>query len=306
MQVINDKHILNDQEMLEFLGVQQQQDITPASTLTELAIESFEDGDKMAGLQLPWHCTHDRFALRQGEVTLWAGYNGHGKTLLLGQICALTMQVEKWLIASMEMPVRATVNRLVRHMGGIGNPSSQYITDLMKLTEDRLWIYDQITTVKGDNILAMIHYAATKLGVTQIIIDSLVKCGLGVEDWTAQKDFVDNLCHMAKQYNIHIHLVHHVRKGINESTPPGKMDIKGAGEITDLVDNVAVVHRNKMKEIAARDGNEVKEFEPDASLTIHKQRHAGIEDEFPLYFHADSQQYLTSPRARTYQLEVQK
>lgn len=296
--------LIKDKDFLDFVAKQESQFINSAADFTDLAISSFEDGDHMAGLQLPWPKTYERFALRKGEVTLWAGVNGHGKSQLLNQICALTMPVSKWLIASLEMPVRATLNRMVRQMGGVGNPSPEYIRSIMETTNGRLWIYDQLDTVPANRIIAMIHYAATKLGVEHIILDSLVKCGMGVDDYNAQKNFVDKLCWAAKTHQIHIHLVHHVRKSEREGKVPDKFDIKGAGEITDLVDNICIVHRNKDKEAKVREGKPFDKYEPDTSLIVAKQRHAGIEDKFALYFHQDSQQFLSSPDARPFQADL--
>jgi twinkle protein len=303
--------IVQDKDFLDFLAVQESQNILSASDFTQLAIDSFEDGDVMQGLMLPWPKTHGRFQLRPGEVTLWAGINGHGKSQLLGQICALTLPVSKWLIASLEMPVKATLNRMVRQMAGFSNPSISHIESIMATTNNQLWIYDQLDTIPSERIIAMIHYAATKLGIQHIILDSLVKCGLGVDDYNAQKKFVDKLCWAAKSHNIHIHLVHHVRKSEREGKVPDKFDIKGAGEITDLVDNVCIVHRNKDKENKVRIlmgsnspiPDELK-FQPDTSLIVAKQRHAGIEDRFALYFNPDSQQFLSSPGSKPFGVHV--
>lgn len=295
--------IIRDQDFLDLLAEQESQFVSPASDFIDLAVDAFELEEQMPGLKLPWNKTHDKFALRQGEVTLWAGINGHGKTELLGQICALTLPASKWLIASLEMPVRDTVKRLVRHMAGIANPTANFIKALMDTTQGHLWIYDQIDTVPADRMIAMVHYAASKLGVEHIIIDSLVKCGMAVDDYNAQKHFVDKLCWAARHHDIHIHLVHHVRKSEREGRIPDKFDIKGAGEITDLVNNVCIVHRNKDKEAKRREGKPVNRYEPDAALIVAKQRYNGIEENFKLYFDAESHQFLTSPDCRPFQVE---
>lgn len=297
--------LLHDKDFLDFKGQEESQYITPANHFVDIAIESFEDGDKMSGLQLPWAKTVGRFQLRKGEVTLWAGINGHGKSQLLGQVCALTLPNAKWLVASLEMPVRATLNRMLKQMSGFSNPSQQHIKDLLKTTDGRLWIYNQLDTIPSERIIAMVHYAATKLKVEHVILDSLVKCGLGVDDYNKQKEFVDRLCWAAKSLNIHIHLVHHVRKSEREGKVPDKFDIKGAGEITDLVDNVCIVHRNKDKEAKVRDGKPFDKLDPDTRLIVAKQRHAGIEDKFALYFHFESQQFISGPDARPFHVDFQ-
>lgn len=293
--------LLKDEDFLNFVANQESQFITPATDYRQIAIDSFGNNGEMQGMKLPWPKTHDDFAIRRGEVTLWAGVNGHGKSQVLGQVCGLTLPISKWLVASLEMPIRSTINRMVKQIGGIGNPSEDYINQIIDYTKDRLWIYDQIDTVPSDRIIAMVHYAATKLGIQNIIIDSIVKCGMAVDDYNAQKKFVDKICWAARHHDIHIHLVHHVRKSEREGKVPDKFDIKGAGEIADLVDNIIIVHRNKDKEKRVQEGEEVKNEEPDGSLIVAKQRHAGIEGRFGLYFHQDSQQFISSPEASPFQ-----
>jgi twinkle protein len=124
-----------------------------------------------------------------------------------------------------------------------------------------------------------------------------MKCGIGTDDYNKQKDFVDRLCWVAKSENIHIHLIHHVRKGGSERERPGKFDIKGAGEITDLVDNVFIQWRNKGKEekVKMREAGQAVDLdddEADAILTVAKQRHGEWEGPLKLWFHAPSQQFI--------------
>ena len=91
-------------------------------------------------------------------------------------------------------------------------------------------------------------------------------------------------------------LVCHIRKGEKESRTPDKFDIKGAGEITDLVDNVFIVHRNKDKERKIEAKQTVDELVPDAVILVEKQRHGGWEGTISLYFHKSSQQFMSGPK----------
>ena len=208
---------------------------------------------------------------------------------LLGQVCAWGLK-KKWLIASLEMKPAATLQRMVRQVSGLKDPSPKFARDFLSFTDDRLWIYDQQDTVKAERILGMVHYAGQVLKVDHVIIDSLMKCGLGTDDYNSQKDFLDRLCWAAKSENIHIHLIHHMRKGTNEYNLPGKHDYRGAGEITDLVDNCFIVFRNKSKEIKVRGGEVVDE--PDCILKVDKQRNGEWEGLFKLWFLGNSLQYV--------------
>jgi hypothetical protein len=109
------------------------------------------------------------------------------------------------------------------------------------------------------------------------------------DDYNAQKDFVNELCAFAQAHQVHIHLVHHVRKGESEMSAPGKLDIKGAGAITDMVDNVFIVWRNKKAE---REGK----GEPTCIVACVKQRNGEYEGKFGFWFDLESQQYFEAAR----------
>ncbi len=84
---------------------------------------------------------------------------------------------------------------------------------------------------------------------------------------------------------MHIHLVCHSRKAGNETEAPRKMDIRGSGSITDQVDNVFCVWRNK---------DERRLQGEDALLIVDKQRNGEWEGRLSLAYHAESQAYSDS------------
>ena len=290
------KTISDDIDFLKFAGLGESQYIEPPITYIDEVKLRAKHGYKIRGEKLPWEKTFENVALRLGEVSLWAGVNGHGKSLLLGQILLWLPPEIKVLIASLEMQPAATIERMVKQTLGSGAPSDSYIDAFMQHADNFL-IYDQQDTVQPNRILGMIHYAAQELGVQHFMVDSLVKCGIAPDDYSKQKEFVDRLCWAAKSENIHIHLVHHMRKGNKEGDAPDKFDVKGAGEITDLVDNVFIVHRNKNKESDIEAKEAVYEFVPDAVIRCAKQRHGEWEGNIKLYFHKESGQYRSGPHA---------
>ena len=146
-------------------------------------------------------------------------------------------------------------------------------------------MYDHVGAVEWRKVIAVMRYAVKQFGITQFVIDSLMKCVKGEDDYNAQKDFVNELCAFAQTHGVHIHLVHHVRKGESEHKAPGKFDIKGAGAITDQVDNVFIVWKNKK---ALEEGT----GDPTAVIACEKQRNGEFEGKFGFWFDVDSQQYL--------------
>lgn len=246
----------------------------------------------------------DKFDLRPGEVTLWAGINGHGKTTYLSQIMLAVMRrSEKVCIASMEMRPRDTMAKMTQQAGGTGQPSIGFIKAFHHWTNDRLWVYDHVGRIASSRILAVATYVRKELGIDHLVIDSLMKCGIGVDDLTGQKDFVDGLCAIARDTGLHIHLVAHMRKGENERVAPGKFDVKGAGEITDLVDNVVIVWKNLRK--SEKPDEENQSSDPDAYVRIAKQRHHSWEGSFAFWFDKASQQFLEYDRVRPTHMDLE-
>lgn len=251
---------------------------------------------------MPWSKTINDFDFRSGEVTLYAGTNGSGKSLITGQIAlGLIKQDQKVCIMSFEMKPKRTIERMLRQFSGtdLENPllknklevNNQYLERLKKFSTGKLWLYDQQGTTNSSQVISVARYCAVELGITHIFVDSLMKCVRGEDDYNAQKSFVDELTALARDHNVHIHLIHHIRKLSSEEVKPNKNDIKGTGAIADQVDNVLLMFRNKAKERKIRN-NEIVENKPDAMLMCEKQRNGEVEDWYNLYYHKDSQQFI--------------
>lgn len=254
---------------------------------------------------MPWTKTHNSFNFRSGEVTLYAGSNGGGKSMVTGQIAlGLVKQKQKVCIASFEMKPKRTLFRMLRQFAGENISMPKFVNKIVYIqglvdrfkvfTDGYLWLYDQQGTTSADQVIAMARYCAVEKGVQHVFIDSLMKCVSGEDDYNAQKSFVDKLTALARDHNIHIHLIHHIRKLANEEMQPNKNDIKGSGAIADQVDNVLLMWRNKKKEHSLQAGGDVDPMSPDAMIMCEKQRNGEAEDWFSMWYHKDSQQFVES------------
>lgn len=284
--------------------------VKPASAWMAQIIDALHNPDKSKKVYLPWEKCRDLFQVRKGEVTLWAGQNGHGKTQVLSQlVLSLMGQGEKVVIASFEMKPITTLQRLARMYAGTNpfSPEYQSVDGIKALdnlfrefgewSDRSLWLYDQQGSVTADRVIGMARYCATELGITHIVIDSLMKCVAGEDDYNGQKNFVDELTALARDHGVHIHIVHHLKKPPKESEMPDKHDTKGSGSITDQVDNVMMVWRNKPKEddVKANGSHAKKYAEHDAVILCRKQRNGEDEPNIALWFDKDSQQYKGDP-----------
>jgi twinkle protein len=247
---------------------------------------------EVVGCWLPWKRAKD-VRIRPREMSIWAGVNGHGKSLMLGQVMlSLCKQGEKVAVCSFEMPIAKTLKRMVRQAVGTEDVTDDYVSRFLLWTNDKLWMYDQERTTTWQTVLGVMAWCVHHRGITQFVIDSLMKCGFDEDDYNGQKQFVDQLTNFAKTFGVHVHLVCHSRKRESEHRPMDKFDVKGSGAITDMADNVFTVWRNKKKEQARERGEGESDDKPDAILICDKQRHGEWEGMIPLDFHKPSNQYI--------------
>lgn len=262
---------------------------TPKSFGDELIDEFFGD-PRQHGLDLPWIKTRENFLIRPGEVTVWTGFNGHMKSMCTGFVMLhLLTQDQKVCIASFEMKPRKTLRRMATQAIGTKNPTEEYVNRFLNFAEGKVFLYDQQGETSPERILGVIYYCAEQLGVTQFVVDSLMKVVANEDDYNGQKRFIGQLCAAAKDLNIHIHLVHHSRKRDDESRRPGKQDAKGTGAIVDQCDNFITVYKFPKK-----DGDD--EDKPTHGLYVDKQRHGEWEGLVALWFDDMSLQFKESVR----------
>jgi twinkle protein len=279
--------------------------------------ESYRPKDRGQRIYMPWEKTKSLFHFRPGEVSLWAGESGQGKSLVMNQICmSLLGQQQKVCLASLELTAAETFKRLLRiyshvcfededtsaltekQLAGLDDAAEQ----MLGFTQN-MWLFHRLGDVAPSLILGSMKYAVDKHGVQHFIIDNLQKCIKGTDDYNAEKDFVASLFDMAKETGCHVHLVHHTKKPSKSGEEPDKSSVKGSSSITDIIDNAFIVWRNlpKEKESEKPRPDQTKMSEPDTFIKCVKQRHysgSGVgERTFGVWFDRQSSQLKGSPEA---------
>lgn len=259
-------------------------------------------GQPEHGIRLPWKKVADRLVLRMGEVSMWAGINGHGKSQVIGHITAHALRDWRACVASMEFKPVKWLRRMTRQVCGMSQPTAAFVRHVSHWYRDKLWVFEATGNAKASEILEVFAYAARRYGIELFIIDNLAKCGFAEDDYNGQKRFVDQLTDFARDMDVHVALVAHMRKTQDEDKAAGKMDVKGSGGMTDMSDTLVSVWRNKPKErVARKPENERTEkdaeklAEPDCVLTCAKQRNGEDEPVIGLWFDPDSLQFLAGP-----------
>ena len=221
-------------------------------------------GTEQLGLLLPWGNHYGSslpFRFRYGEVTVWTGYNKHGKSEVLNHcVVDLCWQGEKALICSLEIQAPDTYRKLIRMSQAKRDVCSveeqaQFRERCLKPLANKVWVYDAVGNAEIEDVLQVMLYAYRRYGVRQFVLDSLMRFsglgGDGQEKWQAQKTFMDRIITFAQTYNTHVHLVAHSKKPNDrrgEAIIPKRYDVSGSADITNLAFNVIVVWRNRGKQ----------------------------------------------------------
>lgn len=232
-----------------------------------------------------------KLGMRPGEVTLWTGVAGHGKSTVLNQIMLeAVMDDYRCALASMEMPGAQNIEKLICQSLLESQPQRNQIEEILSWLSGKLWVYDLLGNVAPKLLLELMEYSYARHGVTLFIIDSLTKCAIDAEDYNAQRVFLNDLCSFAQDTGVHVNLVAHPRKGRDEIETPGKLDVKGSVDLINQPANVLAVWRNKAKEEKAferngsRGGFSPDAGDPDTIVYCHKQRENGEEFRVRLRF----------------------
>lgn len=240
------------------------------------------------GYSMPWAGFHGKMEFRPAEMTLWAGFKGHGKSAAASQVLEHLMDKhgQKVFIISPEFPAHRVLYRLLVQSIDSRFPDAELLDNWLNVVKTQLWIYDQQKSLTPRDVPALCRYAIKNLGVQHILIDSLMKCGIAPDDYSKQKEMVDQIQQVAHNSNAHMHLVAHLRKGKSDEEIGGLHDVKGASEIADLCENVIIVWRNKNQEINKGTG------EPDAVIKIEAQRNSdGWIGKLPMSFNKHNFKY---------------
>lgn len=240
------------------------------------------------------------FEFRPSELSVWTGYNGHGKSLFLSQVLlGLMAQGERIVVFSGEMTPERQLKRMVKQATGLDRPTPEYIDTVGTWLTEKMWLFNVVGSAGIDRLLQVFLYASRRYGARHFVIDSLMMTDVpedGPGAMTLQKDAMRKLCDFCRRNGVHLHLVAHPRKGQDEKHGPGKLDVAGSSKITDGADNVFTVWS------ARKDENDpdIDPDMPDARLELQKQRNGDTQHyKQALWFVKDAQQFATSSRRRS-------
>ena len=228
----------------------------------------------------PFFLPELEFKHRMGELTIWTGYSGSGKTTILNQnILGLMEQNSEYraFYASFEQNTHDLEILFLKQMAG-----SQYkerIDAYLPFIRGRVYDYIPSESATISELFETMLYALNRYGCKIFVIDNLVTCGIAEGDEVAIQAFVKKLSDFADKNLVHVHLVAHSRKSDkddNESKVPSKHTVRGTSSITDIADNGVTVWRNP--------GSDSSGVDEDGVIKVWKQRETGVMNTVRYYF----------------------
>ena len=262
------------------LKIEQERSIKPANEFTKEVLDHYLVGEQVKGVALPWG-DPSTFRLRDGECSIVGGINSSGKSLVCGQILLKAMESgERCLSCSLEMSPKSQLARMWRQASLDRQPDLDFGLMFNAWAKDRLYFFDKQGSVDLDTLMAVIRYSIDHYDTRMILVDSLMTIGgIANDDYTAQKNVVCRLTDACRELECHIILVCHARKTMSVRDKIDRFSIRGAGELTDRVDNVILLGRYYSE----------NPEDPDSYLSISKARHCDMaEAEFDLHLHMES------------------
>jgi twinkle protein len=267
--------------------------VRPASVFADELAAEFAQRDGFTSQQPTVTSTKlaGRIEFLPGEITVWAGYSGHRKSMFTGQVALdLMAQDQRVLSASLEMQPSRTLARMARQATAKRFPSPHNLNRFNGWTDNRLWIFDHLGRMSPALMISVCRYFAQELGGQHAFIDSMMMVCASEEHLDEQKQFATDIVRVAQETGLHLHLVAHCRKPLDESKPPTKYDVRGSAAITDQAHNVVTVWANKGKAAKLeKDANDITALaDVDAVVSVEKQRSGSWEGKAGFWFDSAS------------------
>lgn len=263
------------------------------------------------GYRMPFAKVGDKMVFRPGELSEWTGSTGAGKSQVLSYaLVAMGQQGARVCLASLEMAPAQTLRRMIKQAGNTDRPTERFIRDIMHWMDGWLWLFGLVGKTPVSRLIDVFEYARCRYGCDVFAIDSLMRLGIGSEDYEGQEKAVFELVNWSVEKSVHVHLVAHARKADRSAGHgvPEAEDVKGTSEIASNAANILGIWRNKKLEEEIRIAAEAMERgdvgaqlkldelaqKPPVLLNVDKQRNGEWEGRFGLWFNPITYQYRSA------------
>lgn len=239
--------VKDDHDWLMALGKKQGVSRILDSSSMEHLVENFRPAVN-DGLSLPWAGVEDCVRFQPGKVSIWSGPSFNGKTAFLRQLMLHAINSgHKALFISLEEEPDEVWREFTCMAAGVRAPSKHQRAWARDHFANKLYVFDSTEMIEPTVLMGIVRYAVEQFGFTHIVIDSLMRLQLRMDDYDGQREMGNMLGRLARMSRAHIHLVAHPRKTANSREPMDMYDIRGAQDIIAQADIVATLERKHDK-----------------------------------------------------------
>lgn len=231
---------------------------------------------------------------RMGEIAIWTGKRGSGKSTVLNQtLCDTVEQKERVFIYTGELNNSKVKEWLERQLAGERyivekedelTRRTEYVVDerivpiLEKWYDDYIFAYGDDGEDDINSLLEVMEYAYRRYNVKRFVIDNLKTLEINSNDDIneKQKSVINKIRKFALQYEVHVDLVVHPRKTLKNELDDE--DVGGTSSIIDLahcIIEVAKIDQDKYLEKEMPEDLRDKYLNNDTRLGILKNREYG-------------------------------
>ena len=286
-----------DLEMLTALGLNKFLD---PSNLVDAVVD--RRNNPVKGIGAPWSKLEGMFEIPRQGVTLLGGYSGHQKSTLANQWALHAAATgHKVCVASLELTTEYLFDFFAGQSACMTEMHEDYLRRFGKWADDKLFIVDHHDVMQPQEVITLIQDAKRLLGADLFVLDCLFQVDTGGE-LEHEKRFMQQLAVTARDFEIGIMVVHHMRKSQGpegEKRVPNKHDFIGSSHLTNAAAAVLILWENKQKSAKRSNGEEVDDDDPDFILSVAKNRFGPYEGAIGLYKHENAR-LLCNSRARQY------
>ena len=252
------------------------------------------DVSKMDGVQTGIKpLDNELLKIYYGTLTILSGRPGSGKTSIVDQAIAHTIDEEKPVfLFSREMPERISANWFNTIIAGRRNLEERHNNEgkayyvvpyrtqklMQNYYREKLFIYKDSEPNDVDSVLKSAEECVRKFGCKFIVLDNLMMIDLHCSEAdknTAQTNFINNLIKFAAKFNVAVILIAHPRKTQDQNSDIEMYDISGTSNIINLAMRSIGLRRVSKKE---KEDPKSKWGKYDVVLTIIKDRLFGKAD----------------------------
>ena len=289
--------MIDEVAMLDALGLNK---FIDPSGLVDAVID--RRNNPLPTIPAPWSKLDGLFEIPLQGVTLLGGYSGHQKSTLANQWALHACNTgHKVCVASLELTTDYLFDFFAGQSACMTDMHEEYLRRFGKWADQKLFIVDHSDVMGPEEAIQLIIDSKRLLGCDMFLLDCLMQVDLGGE-LEMEKRFIQKLAAVARDYEIAIVVVHHVRKGQGpegEKRIPNKHDFIGSSHLTNAAAAVLILWENKVKSAQRNNGEEVDDDYPDFVLSVAKNRFGPYEGAIGLYKHENAR-LLCNNRQRKY------